>query len=117
MFAEEIPSQFGDGIGVDAFWRGGCSDKASQIIQHSLGYFCLCRKHRQRTNYISICLHVHLQPGCFAYVRKPPSVVSASKRMERWEAFALSGPMALHIGSICITPEDIEIDVFLSIRS
>src|SRR6218665_3087056 len=83
MFAEEIPSQFGDGIDVDAFWREGCTDKASQIIQHSLGYFCLCRKHLQRTNYIFICFHVHLQPGCFAYARKPSIVVSASKRMER----------------------------------
>src|SRR6218665_1047205 len=33
------------------------------------------------------------------------------------KAFALSGPMALHIGSIRITPEAIEIDVFLSVRS
>src|SRR6218665_837791 len=33
------------------------------------------------------------------------------------KAFALSGPMAPHIGSIRITPETIEIDVFLSIRS
>src|SRR6218665_942616 len=63
-----------------------CTDKPSQIGQHSLGYFCLCRKHLQRTNYISICLNVHLQPGCFAYARKPSSVVSASKRMERWES-------------------------------
>src|SRR6218665_891682 len=47
MFAEEIPSQFGDGIEVDAFWREGCTDKAIQIVQHSLGYFCLCRKHLQ----------------------------------------------------------------------
>src|SRR6218665_3312445 len=62
MFAEEIPSQFGDGIDVDAFWREVCTDKAIQIVQHSLGYFCLCRKHLQsRSSMFSEILPQNLQ--------------------------------------------------------
>src|SRR6218665_1079099 len=41
MLAEEIPSQFRDGIDVDAFGGVGCTDKASQIGQRSVSHFCL----------------------------------------------------------------------------
>jgi len=41
MLAEEIPSQFRDGIDADAFGGVGCTDKASQIGQHSVSHFCL----------------------------------------------------------------------------
>src|SRR6218665_894142 len=62
-----VPSQFRDGIDADAFGGVGCTDKTSQIGQHSVSHFCLCWKHLQGTYYISICLQVHLHPGCFAY--------------------------------------------------
>ena len=64
-----------------------------------------------------MCLHVDLQPGCFAYTGEPSSVVSASERMEAGKAFAHSAPMALHIGSILITPETMEMEVLVSMRS
>src|SRR6218665_24490 len=41
MLAEEIPSQFRDGIDADAFGGVGCTDKASQIGQHTVSHFCL----------------------------------------------------------------------------
>src|SRR6218665_1762156 len=118
MFAAEIPSQFGDGIDVDAFWRVGFTDKVSQIGQHSLGYFCLCRKHVYRELITSLSAFMYTCNQVALTMRENRPVLSAP--VNAWnagKAFALSGPMALHIGSIRITPEAIEIDVFLSIRS
>ena len=40
----------------------------------------------QRTDCISICLHVDLQPGCLSYTIEPSSVVSSSERMEGWQS-------------------------------
>jgi len=41
IVAEEKPSQFRDGIDVDVLGGVGCTDKASQIDQHSVSHFCL----------------------------------------------------------------------------
>src|SRR6218665_880725 len=74
----------------------------------------------------SICRELNTSLSAFMYtcnqvafpIRENRPVLSAP--VNAWnagKAFALSGPMALHIGPIRITPEAIEIDVFLSIRS
>jgi len=41
MLAEEMPSQFGDGLDVAAFGEVGCTDETSQGGQHSFCHFCL----------------------------------------------------------------------------
>src|SRR6218665_3243877 len=66
----------------------------SFITAHFVHHCTLKQALLQRTNYISICLHVQLQPGCFAYATKPSSVVSASKRMERWKSRCSFWPYA-----------------------
>src|SRR6218665_2774430 len=47
---------------------------------------------RELITSLSAFMYTVLQPGCFAYARKPSSVVSASKRMERWESLCSFWP-------------------------
>ncbi|KAI4787957.1 hypothetical protein KUCAC02_036151 [Chaenocephalus aceratus] len=96
-------------------WRE--KDKAWMAQQKN--YFTkICPDHMKNHANLgrSFLMRTDLQPGCLALENLP--VLSAP--VNAWKAgngFALSLPRARHSGSICTTPEAIEIDVFFSKRS
>ena len=101
MFAEKMPSQFGDALG--AFWGVGCTDEDSQIGQQFQSLQPLLKASTETCSQVALPIRENL------------SVSSAPVKAWNWKAGKAFFSLLLWLSILALsslTPEATEIDMF-----